>query len=323
MKTLVCKYTHFFFQRKFCLLLFLFSFVASAQTLNNSYLEYIGKYKMIAIEHQQKYGIPASVTLAQGLLESSAGLSDLAVVANNHFGIKCHNTWTGKRMYKDDDRKNDCFRSYPSPAESFEDHARFLKRKRYAPLFDLKVTDYQGWAKGLKQCGYATDPAYATKLIHLIERYELFLYDSGQDIIAKPTELKGDESLEHKVDMAIIDEFKIIHKIRRKWGLHYVSLYEGDRLKDIADEFGVSSKKLRKFNDLSRSDKVFADGELLYLQEKNDVVKSKADCHMVKDGDTPLSVAQKYGVKFEVIQRLNHIDKNDKLKIGSKLRLKE
>lgn len=323
MKTLFCKYTHFFFQRKFCLLLFLFSFSAYAQTLNSNYLKYIEKYHIIAVKHQQQYGIPASITLAQGLLESSAGLSDLAVVANNHFGIKCHNTWKGKRMYEDDDQKNDCFRSYPSPDDSFEDHARFLKRKRYEPLFSLKVTDYQGWAKGLKKCGYATDPAYATKLIHLIERYELFLYDSGQKVIAKPKELEGDESLEHKVDMAIIDEFKIVHKIRRKWGLHYVSLFEGDRLKDIADEFGVSSKKLRKFNDLSRSDKVFADGDVLYLQEKNLSVKANADYHIVKEGDTPLSVAQQYGVQFKVIQKLNHVDKKDKLKVGSKLRLKE
>lgn len=124
MKTLVCKYSHFFFQRKFCLLLFLFSFCSYAQTLNDNYLKYIEKYRIIAIKHQQQYGIPASVTLAQGLLESSAGLSDLATMANNHFGIKCHNTWTGKRMYKDDDKKNDCFRSYASPEESFEEIGR-------------------------------------------------------------------------------------------------------------------------------------------------------------------------------------------------------
>ena len=143
----------------------------SAQRKNKAYIDYIEKYSSLAVKHQKQYGIPASITLAQGLLESGAGRSELARMSNNHFGIKCHSDWKGKRVYYDDDKKDDCFRKYNKPEDSFEDHARFLKRARYASLFELKVTDYRGWAKGLKRCGYATDKSYANKLIQTIERY--------------------------------------------------------------------------------------------------------------------------------------------------------
>ena len=143
----------------------------SAQRKNKAYIDYIEKYSSLAVKHQKQYGIPASITLAQGLLESGAGRSELARMSNNHFGIKCHSDWKGKRVYYDDDKKDDCFRKYNKPEDSFEDHARFLKRARYASLFELKVTDYRGWAKGLKRCGYATDKSYANKLIQTIELY--------------------------------------------------------------------------------------------------------------------------------------------------------
>ena len=143
--------------------------MAAGQSLSADYLAYIEQYRETAVRQQQEYGIPASITLAQGLLESGAGQSRLATEGNNHFGIKCHNTWKGDGIYMDDDEKGECFRKYGNAAESFEDHARFLKRKRYEPLFSLDVTDYKGWANGLKKCGYATDPRYASKLISIIE----------------------------------------------------------------------------------------------------------------------------------------------------------
>ena len=170
---------------------------AAGQALSSDYLIYIEQYKATAVRQQQEYGIPASITLAQGLLESGAGNSTLATEGNNHFGIKCHNTWKGEGIYHDDDEKNECFRKYDSAEESFEDHARFLKKKRYAPLFQLNVTDYKGWAKGLKQCGYATDPTYASKLINIIEVYGLSAYDTGPPKVASRKYLKGDESMEH------------------------------------------------------------------------------------------------------------------------------
>ena len=173
---------------------------AAAQAKSAAYLEYIERYHRIAIMHQQQYGIPASITLAQGLLESRAGRSRLAVQGNNHFGIKCHGKrWNGGKIYADDDAPDECFRSYHSADDSFEDHARFLKQRRYAPLFELKVTDYKGWARTLRKCGYATDKRYADKLIDIIETYELYRYDTGQPVIAKPKYLEGDESLQHSI----------------------------------------------------------------------------------------------------------------------------
>ncbi len=140
--------------------------------------QYVETYSNWAVEEMQRVGIPASITLAQGLLESGFGNSRLATEGNNHFGIKCHKGWTGEKMYEDDDAANECFRKYKSAYESFKDHSDFLTtRSRYAFLFELDSDDYKGWAKGLKKAGYATNPQYANKLIELIERYELFRFD--------------------------------------------------------------------------------------------------------------------------------------------------
>lgn len=212
----------------------------SAQRKNKAYIDYIEKYSSLAVKHQKQYGIPASITLAQGLLESGAGRSELARMSNNHFGIKCHSDWKGKRVYYDDDKKDDCFRKYNKPEDSFEDHARFLKRARYASLFELKVTDYRGWAKGLKRCGYATDKSYANKLIQTIELYELYKYDRRS---FKPIRAK--------------DLLPVIvanpHPVYRSWGLLYVEARDGDSLESIAKEFGFSVKKLAKYNEVPKT----------------------------------------------------------------------
>ena len=144
-----------------------------AQKQNPTYLAYIEEWKAIAIQEQEDYGIPASITMAQGLLESSAGQSELAITAKNHFGIKCTNEWFGGVYYHDDDSQGECFRQYNNAAESFKDHSLFLKRPRYSTCFEIAVEDYEGWARRLKECGYATDPSYAPKLIKLIEDYRL------------------------------------------------------------------------------------------------------------------------------------------------------
>lgn len=141
-------------------------------------VRYVEKYAALAVDEMYRSGVPASITLAQGLLESRYGLSELATEGNNHFGIKCHNNWQGGKVYHDDDKKGECFRKYDSPEESFRDHSDFLRyRDRYKFLFDLEVNDYKGWAHGLKKAGYATDPAYPAKLIKLIEDYKLYKYD--------------------------------------------------------------------------------------------------------------------------------------------------
>ena len=177
-----CKYIDIFlnFKRKigFCLIFALFcSLMAHAQKQQASHLEYIARYHELAQQHRQQYGIPASITLAQGLLESNAGRSYLATRGNNHFGIKCHN-WSGESVEYDDTLRHACYRKYDTAEQSFVDHARFLKGKRYAPLYQLEVTDYRGWAAGLRECGYAEDNAYPQKLVSIIEQYELYKFDT-------------------------------------------------------------------------------------------------------------------------------------------------
>lgn len=296
---------------------------SAAQSLSMDYLNYIEQWSPVAVKQQQEYGIPASITLAQGLLESGAGLSRLATEGNNHFGIKCHKEWTGDGIYMDDDEKNECFRKYGDASESFEDHARFLKRKRYQSLFQLKETDYAGWAAGLKQCGYATDPSYAAKLVNIIEMYELYKYDSGQPVVAKRRELKGDESMEHSVDMAIVNEFKIMHKIRQKWGLYYVTVYPGDTYDSIADEFGMKKRRLLDFNDLDRDAAMLPAGEMLYLQEKNErMPDGMPEAHKVRRGETLSSIARAYGLRLKSLLRMNNLREGDTLTPGSYLRLR-
>lgn len=296
---------------------------SAAQQLSADYLRYIERWCPLAVRHQQQYGIPASITLAQGLLESCAGLSRLATEGNNHFGIKCHKDWTGDGIYADDDEKNECFRKYADAAESFEDHARFLKRKRYQPLFQLGETDYAAWAAGLKQCGYATDPSYAAKLVNIIDTYELYKYDTGQPVVAHRRDLKGDESLEHTIDMAIVNEFKIMHKIRQRWGLYYITVYPGDTYDSIADEFGMKKRKLLSFNDLDREAAMLPAGSPLYLQEKNErMPEGMPEAHKVKRGETALSIARDYGLQLKSLLRLNGLREGDVLMPGSYLRLR-
>ena len=174
-------------------------FALMAQTQNKTYLEYIEKHKNVAITEMQNYGIPASITMAQGLLESGAGKSQLTRESNNHFGIKCQKSWTGEKVYHDDDAKHECFRKYNSALESYEDHSQFLRKNpRYASLFQLSKTDYKGWAYGLKKAGYATNPKYAQLLIGLIETYNLDELDKGKVDNSAESKASDSKSKKHK-----------------------------------------------------------------------------------------------------------------------------
>ena len=185
----------------FCFLLISSSTFPSKKK-SQTFVDYIDKYSSLAIKHKDKYKIPASITLAQGILESGAGLSALAKSSNNHFGIKCHSDWTGERVYFKDDGPNDCFRKYNAVDESFEDHSKFLtQRSRYAILFTYSITDYTSWAKGLQTCGYATDKGYANRLIQIIEDYELYKYD-------EKTTIKKEENKKEKEDKKKEDKKK-------------------------------------------------------------------------------------------------------------------
>lgn len=261
------------------------------------YNDYIDAYKSIAIDHMKKYKIPASITLAQGLLESGAGKSQLAQKSNNHFGIKCHNDWKGGRVYHNDDNPNDCFRKYKKVEDSYDDHAKFIADKqRYKFLFSLKITDYRGWAKGLQQAGYATDKAYANKLIKLIEDYELYQYDK-----------KGQSSKEIKKEEERFLTQNYKHIPYKTHGLVYVIAQDEDTYEAIAIEFGFKAKDLCKYNEVPEGFPLKA-GDLIYFQKK----KSKADKpyyeHIVQVGESMHSISQLYGIKVKNLYKMNKKD---------------
>ncbi|MDE6272101.1 MAG: glucosaminidase domain-containing protein [Muribaculaceae bacterium] len=262
----------------------------------NHYEEYIEKYAEMAIDQMNTYGVPASITLAQGLLESAAGRSTLAREGNNHFGIKCHKEWNGRSMLRNDDKPNECFRVYNSAAESFKDHSLFLRRNRYASLFDLDIKDYNGWARGLKKCGYATDPNYAARLISIIELYQLNRFDSGY-------------SRQHPHEAAETAEFihKMLqrkHVVRRNRGLHYVIAQPGDTYGKIALELNVKASNLLKYNDVEKDGEI-KPWEEVYLQEKLEEGPATASKATIGEGESFHSLAQRYGIKLSTLRRLN------------------
>lgn len=218
--------------------------------------EYIERYHRIATENSRTYRIPASITLAQGILESQVGKSPLATRGNNHFGIKCGAKWTADTIVHDDDELGECFRSYDSVEDSYADHARFLMKRRYSSLFELDPTDYKGWAKGLKECGYATDPRYAQKLIDLIERYRLYDYDIST---------RATDDFRKMLEEIMAEDMEL-HVIRRRNGIYYVVANSNDTYKAIANELGMKESQLRKFNSASKNASLAA-GDIVYLQQ--------------------------------------------------------
>ena len=284
--------------RIFCLLFFIATLAeAATQRKIPSYEKYIKTYSALAIEQQKKYKIPASITLAQGLLESGAGQSDLARRSNNHFGIKCHSDWRGGRVYHDDDLRGECFRKYKRVEDSYEDHSKFLKRSRYDRLFQLKITDYKGWARGLQKCGYATDRAYANKLIKVIEDYELYRYDTG-----KVHKLTRQEKKKLKYPT-------VKYTIYRTYGLLYVYAKENDSFDQIAQNLDFPVKDLKKFNEVPE-DFPLQKGDIVYIEKK----KKKADKpnydHVVQVGESMHSIAQKYGIQIKSLYKMNKKDKD-------------
>jgi hypothetical protein len=210
-------------------------------------LEYIDRYKSIAIQEMNLYGIPASITLAQGLFESGSGNGELARVANNHFGIKCSADWKGKSYYKDDDNKNDCFRVYDRPEDSFRDHSNFLKKKNYARLFELDKNDYRGWAAGLKQCGYATNPKYADLLIGVIEKYSLDQYDQPEGGVQKiKREDRVFTQIDQNIGKAIKDSLVAATPASKLYEVR-----QGDTLYNISKRFGLTVDELKALNNMA------------------------------------------------------------------------
>jgi len=288
----------------------------NAQPAGVSQQQYIDKYKNVAIAHMNEYGIPASIKLAQAILESGWGTSDLALKANNHFGIKCQNDWKGAKYYKDDDARNECFRKYKRVSDSFKDHSVFLSsRSRYEHLFKLEVNDYKGWAKGLQNAGYASNPKYAELLIQIIERFELYKYDTPPS--SKKTEKSKNKEHVAKPVIAIEPGREILLNNRVK----YIVAKEGDSVESLASELMKGAWELYRYNGLSKKD-TLKSGQIVYLQSKRRRSRDYAT-HLVQEGETIYDISHKYAVKTKHIYRLNpEINQAQPISAGQPIKLK-
>ena len=287
----------------------------------NTRAQYIDMWKEEAIYQMAAHGVPASITLAQGILESRDGNSRLAKEGNNHFGIKCHSDWEGKRIYEDDETRNECFRHYKNARESFDDHSLFLKKPRYASLFELNPDDYKGWAKGLRECGYATNPDYAKLLIRIIEENNLTQYDETGLSYAKSNtvpdrkETTPEASVLSKnrsgrkprvaVDKEERSEITIAHNHEVKVSennIKYVVVKEGETKESIAQDIDLNVWILNKFNDFSVNTQL-QPGDIVYLQPKRN--KASVADYTVQSGDTWFSISQKFGIKLKQLRKIN------------------
>jgi len=274
--------------------------------------DYIEKYKNQAIKEMFRSGVPASITLAQGILESADGNSPLARYANNHFGIKCHSSWSGETFIMDDDARNECFRKYHTALESFEDHSNFLTgRSRYSDLFDLKKTDYKGWARGLKKAGYATNPKYANILIHLIETNDLDQYDK----VKKMPKQDAVAGIYRKNRIEVNDR-----TIKLQNNIKYTVVGEDDSFYKIANEMNMGLWQLYKYNDMEKGD-VLEHGQILYLQPKRG--KGTEETHIFKKGDSMWQISQMYGIRLKKLYKRNRMDFGDEAQIGQLVYLKK
>lgn len=296
-----------------------------ADIVKTSRKSYIEKHKFDAIRDMKKTGVPASITLAQACLESQDGNSALARNANNHFGIKCSD-WKGPSYIQDDDTKDECFRKYNSTLESYDDHSLFLlTRKRYASLFQLEITDYKGWAKGLKQAGYATDPNYAERLIKIIEDNQLHLFDRAEEgeMLASenkyiPEVIPASQKV-YVPSVTVVDAFQQ-REILSMNGVDYVVAKKGDDLKSIARELNLGYWQLPKYNEMN-SGAQLTEGQIIYIEPKKNA--GNVATHIVKPGETIQLISQTYGVKSKFLLKYNGLQQGDKLEAGQQLYLKK
>lgn len=328
-----------------------------AQNRLKPYEEYIAQYADIAREQQERHGIPASITLAQGLLESGAGKSELAKASNNHFGIKCHNNWKGETAYAFDDGQSSCFRKYKKVAESYDDHSLFLVNgARYRFLFELDLNNYKEWAKGLQKAGYATDQQYAEKLIRVIETYDLNQYTKGSvkksKTQAEPTRKAKERaikkartaSVSNLPDSSILNSAELIqfakdyHALERDASsnrinpltthiVEYVgttpciTVKHGDSFGSIAEEFGLTTRRLRKINNVDATYKL-TQGERLFLDSKTSWWEGENPTHIVKAGETMHRISQTYALKLDALYKLNEMKTGTPIKVGQRIKLR-
>ncbi|HKJ41517.1 MAG TPA: glucosaminidase domain-containing protein [Sunxiuqinia sp.] len=281
--------------------------------------QYIQKYAPLAIQEMQRSGIPASITLAQACLESNNGNSELSIKSNNHFGIKCKRSWRGKRIYYDDDRKNECFRHYNSPRESFVDHTDFLMNNpRYSNLFSLKLTDYKGWARGLKKDGYATNPHYANHLVQIIDDYQLYLYDEGLDRAQIARIHQQTQNVDSK---NLINPYQT-RKVVLRNGLKSIVVKKGDTFEKIAQEFDLKDWEIYAYNDYEKGQQP-RENEILYIEPKHRRADKSHKTHRFEKDDTMHFLAQRYGIKLHRLYRLNRMKAGEKPDVGDIIYLRK
>ena len=313
--------------KRFTYLIFLSFSVLNAYSQSTVRQQYVTTYAQIAVDEMNRSGIPASITLAQGILESGDGQSDLARKSKNHFGIKCHNDWTGERVYHDDDEKDECFRKYKNVRFSFEDHTDFLVRgSRYDFLFDLDLSDYKGWAKGLKKAGYATSPSYADRLIKIIEAAELYAYDdlqvnTLQVSVRNALYDKGSEvNQRNRVVRGNKKKF-VIHRVKHLTGISpFIELKSVESIEAVADSMQMRLAVLLDINDATW-ETIFQAGDRVYVDYK----KSNAQQKWMKVvfGQDMRRISQAYGIKLKKLYKYNNYEVGQQPKVGEQLRLKQ
>lgn len=318
-------------------------FVSAQAQTRQTREEYIARYKNIAIAHMERYGIPASITMAQGILESDCGNSRLSRSSNNHFGIKCKKSWKGERVYHDDDAKGECFRSYASVEESYLDHAEFLDSSpRYDSLFAYPATDYRSWARGLKAAGYATAPDYAQRLVKIIEDSHLYLLDQDNGsrryasyIASASAAGKGDETARQfenqstatSEELVNPDAYRVNIKIFNGYNIYrtnkvyYVVAKEGDTYRSLGALFHISERTLCKFNDVAKGAPL-AKGDVVYIERKKSCWEGNAQMHTVRHDETLHSLAQSYGIRERSLARLNRMRVGRELQNGQIIKLR-
>ena len=307
-----------------CWLLCLGTSDLSAQRITAE--EYINRWKDLAISEMKRSGIPASIKLAQGMHESANGNSRLAVVANNHFGIKCHG-WEGEEIYHDDDKRNECFRKYKDAKESFVDHTDFLmSRSRYAFLFEYKSTDYKSWAKGLSKAGYATDPKYPQKIIDQIERYNLYQYDTGVTVAKKKTPTTTGSGRQPARKSDGWDDFASFHvdrhPVKQNNRTDYITAKEGDTFASLSNELDMMPWQLTKYNEAKATDEL-REGQIIYLQPKRRKAERGKEIHTVREGETMYDISQQYAVKLSRLYTLNRMEEGTQPETGKVLNLRK
>lgn len=314
------------------LLLLLIALLPAALQAQSMQEKYIQTYSSIAVSEMLRSGVPASITLAQGILESGAGQSRLATEGNNHFGIKCHKGWTGRSMRHTDDAPNECFRAYDEPGDSFRDHSDFLRyRDRYKFLFDLDRTDYKGWAYGLKQAGYATDPQYAAKLIKYIEDYDLARFDvvsQEQEAVLPeaPNKIEEPQSIESSAGGAFEPSeafhFSLSRQLYSLNGIPFVYAMEGETYASIAKSYHLFKWEILRYNDVSK-DRVLDPGSIVYLQAKKNQAPEGLEKYIVsEDGEDFHAICQRFGVKEKAIVKLNGLETPVQLREGDEIKLR-